>query len=183
MAELLALSMPPLQMPTTIGLPKTPTGGSPGALILTVFAMGLDTLAQYAAQKIIPKPKTEQELLDDARSDNKHVVKMKDVAAVIDAYLNQALNLGLIGRTAAQMFTGKTPKQWITPKDFQKQFEAQDKAQSDAEWMTIREELKRRIRQKELQQKNTRSELVEVSMIRLGKLHENISGQKRKRHK
>lgn len=164
MADILALSIPPLQMPSTVGLPNTPAGESPGALILTVFAAGLDTLAQYGAQKIIPKPKTDQQLQDDARSDNKHVVKMKDVSAVIDQYLNQALNVGLIGRTAAQMFTGKVPKKWDP-------FTQMAQQQSDAEWQPIREELKRRIRQKFLQQKNMRIELPEVPYFRIGKLH------------
>lgn len=174
MADILALSIPPLQLPSTIGLPKTPAGESPGALILTVFAAGLDTLAQYGAQKIIPKPKTDKQLEDDRRSDNKRVVKMKDVSDVIDKYLNQSLNVGLIGRTAAQMFTGKLPGKWDP-------FTQMSQQQSDAEWQPIREELKTRIRLKLLQQDNSRSELVEVSFLRLGKLHGNISGQKKKK--
>jgi putative N-acetylmannosamine-6-phosphate epimerase len=164
MSDILALSVPPLQLPQTIVLPKTPTGGSPGALILTVFAAGLDTLAQYSASKIIPKPKTEQELEDDRRSDNKHVVKMSDCAQVIDTYLNAALNVGLIGRTAAKMFTGKPAKKWDPYTELSQDI-------SDAAWMTIRETLKKKIREKLLQQKNARSSVTESSFIRLGELH------------
>jgi hypothetical protein len=164
MSDILALSVPPLQLPTTVGLPKTPTGSSPGALVLTVFAAGLDTLAQYGASKIIPKPKTEQELEDDFRSDNKHVVKMRDVSEVIDQYLNASLNVGLIGRTAAKMFTGKIGKKWDP-------FTELSQDVSDAAWMTIREQLKQKIREKLLQQKNARHQTIEVSFMRLGKLH------------
>jgi hypothetical protein len=167
MSDILALSVPPLQMPSTIGLPKTPTGESPGALILTVFAAGLDTLAQYGAQKIIPKPKTDQQLEDDFKSDNKRVVKMRDVASVIDTYLNAALNVGLIGRTAAQMFTGKPAKKWDP-------FTEVSKDISDAAWGSIRETLKQKIREKLLQQKNPRIELPEVPNLRLGHIHRNL---------
>lgn len=172
MADILALSVPPLQLPSTIGLPKTPAGSSPGSLVLTVFAAGLDTLVQYGASKIIPKLKTDQQLEDDRRSDNKHVVKMSDVSAAIDQYLNQSLNLGLIGRTAAQMFTGKTPKAWDTfGGDPGTTVSAAQKAQSDAEWGIIRENLKQKIREKLLQQKNPRHATIETTFLRLGKLH------------
>jgi hypothetical protein len=164
MSDLLAFSIPPLQLPSTIGLPKTPTGTSPGALVLTVFAAGLDTLAQYGASKIIPKPKTEQDLEDDRRSDNKHVVKMSDCAAVIDQYLTASLNVGIIGRTAAKMFTGKVGKKWDP-------FTEVSQDISDAAWMTVRENLKQKIREKLLQQKNARQSITELSFIRLGKLH------------
>jgi putative N-acetylmannosamine-6-phosphate epimerase len=132
--------------------------------VLTVFAAGLDTLAQYGASKIIPKPKTEQQLEDDRRSDNKHVVKMRDCADVIDQYLNSNLNVGLIGRTAAQMFTGKPARKWDP-------FTQTAKEVSDAGWMAIREQLKQKIREKFLQQKNARNLISEKSFIRLGKLH------------
>jgi len=164
MADILALSVPPLQMPSTVGLPKTPTGSSPGALVLTVFAAGLDTLAQYGASKIIPKPKTEQQLEDDRRSDNKHVVKMRDVGEVIDQYLNSTLNVGLIGRTAAKMFTGKTARKWDP-------FTELSQDVSDAGWMVVRESLKDKIREKLLQQKNARHLVTEKSFLRMGKLH------------
>lgn len=164
MAEILALSVPPLQLPSTIGLPKTPTGQSPGALILTVFAAGLDTLVQYGASKIIPKPKTDQELEDDRRSDNKHVVKMSDVAEVIDLYLNKTLDIGLIARTAAKMFTGKPARSWEPYTQLSKEI-------SDAEWGVVREELKTKIREKLLKQTNARKSLTESSFVRLGKLH------------
>jgi hypothetical protein len=165
MSDILALSVPPLQLPQTIGLPKTPAGESPGALILTVFAAGLDTLAQYSAQKIIPKPKTDQQLEDDRRSDNKHVVKMRAVAEEIDKYLNASLNVGIIGRTAAQMFTGKPAKKWDP-------FTQVSQEVSDAAWMSIRESLKQKIRERELQQKNARRIVEEKSFLRIGKLHQ-----------
>lgn len=164
MSDILALSVPPLQLPSTIGLPKTPTGESPGALILTVFAAGLDTLAQYAAKKVLPPPKTEQQLEDDFRSDNKHVVKMSDVAEEIDKYLTAALNVGLIGRTAAKMFTGKPARKWDPYTEVQQDV-------SDAAWGTIRETLKQKIRERLLQQKNARRSITEISFVRLGKLH------------
>src|SRR4029453_2404070 len=154
MSDILAFSIPPLQIPTTIGLPKTPTGPSPGALVLTVFAAGLDTLAQYGASKIIPKPKTDQQLEDDRRSDNKHVVKMADCAAVIDQYLTSALNVGIIGRTAAKMFTGKVAKKWDPFTELSQDI-------SDAAWLTVREELKNKIREKLLQQNNARRVVTE----------------------
>jgi hypothetical protein len=172
MSDILALSIPPLELPTTIGLPKTPTGASPGSLILTVFAAGLDTLAQYAAQKIIPKLKTDREIQDDYRSDNKHVVKMRAVSEEIDKYLNVSLNAGLIGRTAAQMFTGKTPKAWNTfGGDPGTTVSAAMKAQSDAEWQSIREGLKAKIRERLLQQHNKRVRVVDFGHFRIGKMH------------
>jgi hypothetical protein len=164
MSDFLALSVPPLELPTTIGLPKTPTGASPGSLILTVFAAGLDTLAQYGAQKIIPKPKTDREIEDDYRSDNKHVVKMRAVSEEIDKYLTAALNTGLIGRTAAKMFTGKPPVKWDPYTQLSKDI-------SDAAWQSIRESLKAKIRERLLQQHNKRVRIVDFGHFRIGKMH------------
>jgi hypothetical protein len=124
---------------------------------------GLGAYLQTQAQPEpdpVEKAKKQQE---EDKEDNKHVVKMLDVAKEIDNGLNSKLIWPIVYRAIINTIKPRAGK----PLDFGDLTQAV----SDAEWDPIRRELKAAIRRHLLQQKNARHRTTEESFLRLGKLH------------
>jgi hypothetical protein len=156
------LAVPPLTIPGTVNLPKLPGGLSPGSIVITVLA-GIGTYLQTQAQPQPDPVERAKKQQEEDKEDNKHVVKMLDVAKEIDNGLNSKLLWPIVYRAIINTIKPRAG-QPLTFGDL-------TQAVSDAEWDPIREELKRAIRTHLLQQKNTRKTVTEKSFLRIGKLH------------
>lgn len=156
------LAVPPLTIPGTVNIPKLPGGVSPGSIVITVLA-GLGAYLQTQAQPQPDPVERAKKQAEEDKEDNKHVVKMLNVAKEIDNMLISSLLAPLIYRAIINTIKPRAGAPLS--------YEDLGTAVSDAEWDPIRQELKRRIRTHLLQQKNARKRTTEDSFLRLGKLH------------
>src|SRR4051794_32966068 len=159
---LFGLAVPPVTTPGTVNPPKLPGGISPGSVVITILA-GLGAYLKTHPQPQPDPVERAKKQAEQQKEDNKHVVKMSDVANEIDKLLNSKLIFPLVYRAIINTLRpgggGKLDFSDVT------------QSVSDAEWDPIRAELKQAIREHLLQQKNRRKTVTDKSYERIGKLH------------
>lgn len=160
--ELLGLLAPGPALPPTI--PGLPPPLSPGSVIIMLLAGAASILEQTQ-----PKPEEDatkkQDEQTQKKEDNKHVVKMADVAAEIDRQLNSKIIVPLIFREILATLTTRGGSGFTQWQDLSTRV-------SDKAFDPIRSELKQAIRMHELQQQTRRKKLSSIkSNQRQGSLH------------
>ncbi len=160
MDDLFALLAPVPALPPTLPEPPAVT---PGSIILMLLA-GAGALLETQPQPEPDPKKKEQDRQTQEKEDNKHVVKMKDVAAEIDKALTSQILLPIIYREIVNTLTTRSGSGFTRWSDASKRV-------SDATFDPIRAELKAAIRTHELQQQTRRKTVDVKSNQRQGSLH------------
>lgn len=160
--DLFALLAPGPALPPTIpGLPPTLT---PGSIIIMLLA-GAASILEQPQPEPDEDPRKKQDEETEKKEDNKHVVKMADVAEEIDRHLDSKIIVPLIFREIIATLTTR-PGSGFT------QWEDLSKRVSDKAFDPIRSKLKQAIRTHELQQQTRRKKLSSIkSNQRQGSLH------------